>query len=96
MTEAQLNTQKIEVVTLGRLQSLLHNMEANSTSLIEVIRRLQDTCQRIGLDVNYEDTATICPDKIWVGSLNNIDQENKLQSTLLEYIFKLTILLEEL
>ena len=95
MTEEKY-TQRTEVGTQGRLQSLLHNMEANSISLIEVIRRLQDTCQRIGLDVNYEDTKTVCTDKIWVGSLNNIDQENKLQSTLLEHIFKLTILLEEL
>lgn len=72
-------------------------MEANSISLIEVVRRLQDTCQRIGLDVDYTDTLIKGDDdKIWVGSLNNIDQENKLQSTLLEYIFKLTILLEEL
>ena len=88
--------QGTEVITQGRLQSLLHNMETNSTSLIEVIRRLQETCQRIGLDVNYEDTANICLDKIWTGSLNNIDQENKLQITLLEYIFKLTVLLEGL
>lgn len=72
-------------------------MESNSSSLIEVIRRLQDTCQRIGLDVNYLDEEIKgYDDKMWVGSLNNIDQENKLQSTLLKYIFNLTSLLEEL
>ena len=87
--------QETEVVTLGRLQSVLDNMETNSTSLIEVIRRLQDTCQRIGLDVNYEG-SNIMKDLEIIGSLNLIDEENKLHRTLLEYIFKLTILLEGL
>lgn len=72
MTEVQLKETRIEVSTQSRLQSILHNMESNSSILIEVIRRLQDTCQRIGLDVNYEGN-TIINDPETIGSLYNID-----------------------
>ena len=94
MTEEKY-TQETEVVTLVRLQSVLDNMETNSSSLIEVIRRLQGTCQKIGLDINYEGINMINDPEI-IGILNLIDVENKIHRTLLEYIFKLTILLEKL
>ena len=94
MTEEKY-TQETEVITQGRLQSVLDNMETNSSSLIEVIRRLQGTCQKIGLDINYEGINMINDPEI-IGILNLIDVENKIHRTLLEYIFKLTILLEKL
>ena len=94
MTEAQSKETKVEVATKGRLQLILDNMESNSTNLIEVVNRLQQTCQRIGLDVTYTREAQEYTEII--DTLNSLDQENNLHSLLVDYLFNLTTLLEGL